>query len=57
MAAFWLAALGCAVDVLAFWLIWRARGRPLPMRLEWMRVHPATKWLMSLLEAPALEGL
>lgn len=57
MAAFWLGAIGFAVDIVAVWLIWRARGRPLPMRLAWMRVHPVTRWLVSLLEAPVLAGI
>jgi len=57
MAAFWLGAVGFAVDIVAVWLIWRARGRPLPVRLAWMRTNPVTRWLVSLLEAPVLAGL
>jgi hypothetical protein len=57
MATFWLAALGALVDIAVVWLIWRARGRPLPQRLEWMRVHPVTKWLVHLMEKPVFAGL
>ena len=56
MAAFWLGALSAAVDVAVLWMLWRARGRPLPVRLEWMRVHPVTRWFVSLIEPPALAG-
>ncbi len=56
MGAYWLAPLGILIDLAIVWLIWRARGRPLPARLEWMRVHPMTRWFVSLLEKPVMAG-
>ena len=56
MAAFWIGLIGLAVDFAVVWLIWRAKGRPLPAKLEWMRVHPVTRWLVSLIEKPVLAG-
>ena len=50
------AALGLIVDAAVVWLIWRARGRPLPAKLAWMRNHPLTRWFVSLMEKPVLAG-
>jgi len=57
MATFWLALIFAIADIAVFWALWRARGRPLPQRLEWLRVHPVTRWLVSLIEKPVLAGL
>jgi hypothetical protein len=56
MATFWLALIFAIADIAVFWALWRARGRPLPQRLEWLRVHPVTRWLVHLMEKPVAAG-
>lgn len=57
MLASFAAVVLIVSDVTILWLLWRARGKPLPRRWEWLRRVPIVGRLCQKFEASVPSGL